>query len=508
MPALRLVLADQLTRQVAALRDADPAVDVIVMAEVMEEATYVRHHKQKIVFLFSAMRAFADELRGEGFTVRYTRLDDEGNAGSLFGEVKRAFGEGDFDELICTACGEYRLAEDMKDWSRRLNRPVEIREDDRFLCSADEFRAWARGRKTLRLEYFYREMRKKTGLLMNGDEPEGGQWNFDQENRKKLPRGYRAPPAPERVHDENIREVMNLVEDRFAGHFGTLDDFRYAVTRDGALARLDSFIENSLPSFGDYQDAMATGEDFLNHGLVSAYLNAGLLGPLEVCEAAEEAYRDGHAPLNAVEGFIRQVIGWREFVRGIYWLFMPEYRERNALGADRPLPAFYWTGDTDMHCVAEAIRNTRDHAYAHHIQRLMVTGNLALLLGVEPAAINEWYLAVYADAYEWVELPNVHGMAIWADGGVLGSKPYAASGAYINRMSDYCRSCRYDVGAKSGEDACPFNYLYWDFIMRNEEALRGNGRMGMVMKNLDRKDRNEKLSLRASAREFFKRLEA
>ncbi|GGY44015.1 cryptochrome/photolyase family protein [Parvularcula lutaonensis] len=507
MPALRLVLADQLSRNVAALRGADPAQDVILMAEVMKEATYVRHHKQKIVFLFAAMREFAQGLRNDGYTVRYVKLDDEDNQGSLFGEVQRAFSDEDVDELVCTACGEYRLAQDMESWGRKLNRPVTIKGDDRFVCSLPEFRAWADERKTLRMEYFYREMRKKTGLLMDGDKPEGGEWNYDQENRKKLPKGYEPPPPPPINDSETVCEVMKLVDDRFGDHFGTLDQFRYQTTRDGALKRLDFFIEHCLPGFGDYQDAMATGEDFLNHGLISAYLNAGLLEPLEVCDAVEEAYKEGHAPLNAAEGFIRQIIGWREYVRGIYWLKMPEYKEQNALDADRPLPDFYWTGETDMHCVAEAVRNTRDHAYAHHIQRLMVTGNLALLLGVHPDAINEWYLIVYADAYEWVELPNVHGMAIWADGGVLGSKPYAASGAYINRMSNYCSSCRYNVRERTGKEACPFNYLYWDFIMRNEDKLRANHRMGMVMRNLDEKDKSEKLSLRASAREFYKRLE-
>ncbi len=502
MGQLRLVLADQLTRDVAALKDANPAEDMILMAEVMEEATYVPHHKQKLVFLFAAMRAFAESVRAEGFTVRYTTLDDPENAGSLFGEVQRAFSEENFEGLVTTACGEYRLAEDMRAWARKLNHPVEIRNDDRFLSSPEEFSRWADGRKSLRMEYFYREMRKKTGLLMNGEEPEGGQWNFDQENRKKLPKGYEPPPAPPLVDHPIVSEVKAVVEERFPEHFGTLDDFRYGITRDDALRRLDQFIEHSLPQFGDFQDAMATGQDFLNHGLISAYLNAGLLGPLEVCEAAEEAYKDGHAPLNAVEGFIRQVIGWREFVRGIYWHFMPEYKETNALEADRPLPQFYWDAETDMLCVAEAVRNTRDHAYAHHIQRLMVTGNLALLLGIKPDAINAWYLAVYADACEWVELPNTHGMAIWADGGVLGSKPYAASGAYINRMSDHCKSCRYKVSQKTGDDACPFNYLYWDFLMRNEATLRGNPRMGLVFKNLDKKDDDEKAALRASAAQF------
>ena len=504
MGTLRLVLGDQLTRGIAALRGIDPDRDVVLMAEVTAEATYVKHHKQKIVFLFAAMRAFAEELRAEGFQVRYVSLDDAGNTGSLFGEVQRALDETELNGVAITECGEYRLAEDMAGWQRKLNRPVDILADDRFLCSHQEFEAWAEGRKSLRMEFFYREMRKKTGLLMNGDEPEGGAWNFDQENRKKLPKGFEPPEAPPMVTGPIVDEVKALVEERFADHFGTLDSYRYGITRDEALQRLDQFIEHSLPNFGDYQDAMATGEDFLNHSLLSAYINAGLLLPLEVCEAAEEAYREGHAPLNAVEGFIRQIIGWREYVRGIYWLKMPGYKEENALNADAPLPDFFWTAETDMHCVAEAVRTTRDHAYAHHIQRLMVTGNLALLLGVAPDAINEWYLIVYADAYEWVELPNVHGMAIWADGGVLGSKPYAASGAYINRMSNYCGTCRYKVSKRTGDDACPFNYLYWDFIIRNEAKLRPNPRMGMVFRNLDKKDPDEVKDLKASAKKFRK----
>ncbi|MEE4208393.1 MAG: cryptochrome/photolyase family protein [Parvularcula sp.] len=506
MAVLRLVLADQLTRDVAGLRGADQKEDVILMAEVMEEATYVRHHKQKIVFLFSAMRAFADSLREEGFEVRYIKLDDKENEGSLFGEVKRAFAETECEELVVTACGEYRLAEDMEGWSRKLNRPITIKDDDRFICTLPEFRSWASDRKQLRMEYFYREMRKKTGLLMKDGEPEGGQWNFDQDNRKRLPDDYAPPKAPEPYRHEIVDEVMALVEERFSDHFGTLDNYVYGITRDDALKRLDAFVEESLPRFGDYQDAMATGEDFLNHSLLSVYLNAGLLTPLEICRAAEDAYQEGRVPRNAAEGFIRQIIGWREYVRGVYWLKMPEYKETNALDADRPLPEFYWTGETDLHCVAEAVRNTRDNAYAHHIQRLMITGNLALLLGVLPEEINEWYLIVYADAYEWVQLPNTHGMAMWADGGVLGSKPYAGSGSYINRMSNYCKSCRYKVSKRSGEDACPFNYLYWDFIMRNEKKLRGNPRMGMMYKTLDKMDAKDQRGFRSDAARFHKEI--
>lgn len=504
MGRLRLVLGDQLSESLSALNDLAREEDVVLMAEVMDEATYVKHHKQKIAFLFSAMRHFAAGLEKNGIRVRYVKLDDTANTGSLFGEIRRAFDELDgLEQLVCTECGEYRLAEDMAAWARKLDREVEIREDDRFICALSEFEKWASDRKALRMEYFYREMRKKTGLLMNGDEPEGGSWNYDSENRKKLPKGYEPPERKSVRHDDVTKAVMKLVEDRFADHFGTLEHFSYGVTRDQALRQLDDFIDVSLPKFGDFQDAMATGEDFINHSLLSAYLNAGLLEPMEICEAAEEAYKDGHAPLNAVEGFIRQIIGWREFVRGVYWLKMPEYKKKNALSADHPLPEFYWTGDTEMHCMAEAIRSTKENAYAHHIQRLMVTGNFALLAGIAPEAINEWYLIVYADAYEWVELPNTHGMAIFADGGIVGSKPYAASGAYINRMSNYCSSCTYSVSKKLGDGGCPFNILYWDFMMRHEKMLRNNHRMGMVFRNLDKKDEDEKAQIRKEAKSFL-----
>ncbi len=501
MGTLRLVLGDQLSRSLSSLADADPKRDVVLMAEVAEEATYVRHHKQKIAFLFSAMRHFAAELEAEGFTVRYRTIDDPANRGSLVEEVRATLtSEKGLSGVCVTACGEYRLAQEIGTWEQELGCPVSVLDDDRFLATPAAFAAWAQGRKQLTMEYFYREMRKKTGLLMDGADPVGGQWNYDAENRKKLPKGYTPPHRPAPTLTQQTQNVLAVVEERFGDHFGTLTDFRYAVTRDDALRALDHFIEDCLPNFGDYQDAMATGEDFLHHSLVSAYLNAGLLGPLEICEAAEEAYQSGAAPLNAVEGFIRQIIGWREFIRGLYWLKMPQYKETNALKATNALPEFYWTGETDMHCMAEAIRATRDYAYAHHIQRLMVTGNFALLAGVAPEAVNEWYLIVYADAYEWVQLPNTHGMALWADGGIVGTKPYAASGAYINRMSNYCSSCRYIVSKKTGEDACPFNLLYWDFMMRNEKKLRANPRMGMVFRNLDKKTDTEKKTIRKESR--------
>jgi len=292
----------------------------------------------------------------------------------------------------------------------------------------------------------------------------------------------------------------------FGDHFGDLRPFGWRVTRRDALSALDSFIKGRLPRFGQYQDAMACGEETLFHSVLSPYLNAGLLGPLEMCERAERAWRRGDAPLNAVEGFIRQIIGWREYVRGIYWAFMPDYAERNALNARRDLPDFYWTGDTDMRCMAEVIGQTRRSAYAHHIQRLMVTGNFALLAGIDPAQVNEWYLIVYADAYEWVEMPNVSGMALYADGGLMASKPYAASGKYIDRMSDYCRNCRYDVGDATGERACPFNYLYWNFMIEHEDSLRGNRRMGPILGNLRRMKGERIEAMRDRANSFLEGL--
>ncbi len=503
MKTLRLVLGDQLTRDVAALRGLDRATDVVLMVEVLEEATYVRHHKQKIVFIFAAMRHFAAALRDEGIVVDYVRLDDADNSGSFGGELERAIQRHAPDAVVTTAPGEWRVAEMMRDWRERMDVPVHVREDDRFLCSPAAFAAWAGERRGYRMEFFYREMRRSTGLLMDGEAPEGGQWNFDRENRKPWPAGK---PAPERLRfpaDAITREVMALVEARFGEHFGTLDGFGWAVTRADALTALDHFVDDCLGEFGDYQDAMKDGADFLFHATLSPYINAGLLTPREVCDRAVAACRQGRAPLAATEGFIRQIIGWREYVRGIYWLLMPDYAATNALQAERPLPAFYWTGDTDMNCLRSCIDVTRRQAYAHHIQRLMVTGNFALLAGIRPVEVEEWYLVVYADAYEWVELPNVHGMILFADGGILGSKPYAASGAYIDRMSDYCRGCRYDPRQKLGPDACPFNYLYWNFLIDNEKRLSGNPRMAMPYRTLARMDEARRKAIAAEASAFL-----
>ena len=415
------------------------------MMEVVSEATYVRHHKKKIAFLLSAMRHFAASLRDAGIAVDYVTLDDPANTQSFAGEVLRAAERHRPAKVIATEPGEWRVLRDMRGWEDALGLPVEIRADDRFFATRADFRRWADGRRSLVMEFFYREMRRRTGLLMDGDAPAGGQWNFDRENRKPLPRRLDPPPLPAFAPDAITQEVLDLVQQRFGSHFGKLEGFAYAVTRDDACAALRDFIDNRLPSFGDYQDAMRAGAPFLFHSVLSPYINAGLLSPREVCAAAQTAWEQGLVPLNAAEGFVRQILGWREYMRGIYWLKMPDYADTNFFEAQRPLPRFFWTGKVKSRCLQQVILGTRDHAYAHHIQRLMVTGNWALIAGIAPRAVEEWYLIVYIDAYDWVELPNVHGMILYADGGLLGTKPYAASGAYINKMSDYCGDCFYDV---------------------------------------------------------------
>ncbi|MCZ8377101.1 MAG: cryptochrome/photolyase family protein [Beijerinckiaceae bacterium] len=503
MSRLVLLLGDQLSRSISALEGFDPARDRILMAEVASEATYVRHHKQKLVMVFAAMRHFAERLRAEGLTVEYWRIEDAGNPGSLDAALRLAVEQHRPDAVILTEPGEWRVLEMMRDWAETLGPAVEIRPDTRFFARIEEFARWAEGRKTYRMEFFYREMRRKTGLLMDGDQPVGGQWNFDAENRKALPAGHRLPGRLRFPPDALTREVIAVVEARFAGHFGQIEGFGWPVTRDQALEALDHFIADALPWFGDYQDAMKRGEDFVHHALLAPALNMGLLLPGEICLAAERAWFEGRAPLNAVEGFIRQILGWREYVRGLYWLEMPGYAETNALDAHRPLPDFYWTGETDLRCLAEVVQATARNAYAHHIQRLMVTGNFALLAGIAPKAVEEWYLLVYADAYEWVELPNTHGMALFADGGLLASKPYAASGAYIDRMSDYCTGCRYDPAVKSGPRACPFNYLYWNFLIANEPRLAGNPRMAMPYRTLAKMAPARRVEIVAEAGAFL-----
>jgi deoxyribodipyrimidine photolyase-related protein len=501
MTTLIPVLGDQLSLDLASLRVADKGEAVVLMMEVADEATAVRHHQQKIAFLFSAMRHHAAALRDAGWRVDYVALDDAGNTQSFAGEVERAVARHGAERIVTVEAGEWRVLDAQAEWGGDV--PVEVLPDDRFLVSRAWFAEWAEGRKRLLMEDFYRLMRKRTGLLMDGDEPAGGQWNYDADNRKPPSKGMDYPVMPRFAPDATTDAVLELVAQRFGNHFGDLRPFGWAVTRAQALDCLADFVAHRLPRFGDFQDAMVAGEDGMFHSQLSALINCGLLEPLEVCRAAEDAWKAGDAPLNAVEGFVRQIIGWREYVRGIHWIAGRDYGLRNHLGATRKLPDFYWTGETDMRCMAEAVRATKQHAHAHHIQRLMVLANFALIAGIAPAQVSEWFLLVYADAYEWVETPNVIGMGLFADGGLMSSKPYAAGGAYINRMSDYCRGCVHDVKKRTGEGACPFNSLYWDFLARNREILGKNHRLLRMYDGWDRFAPDEQDRIKAQATGFL-----
>jgi deoxyribodipyrimidine photolyase-related protein len=503
---LRVILGDQLSPTISSLRGADKTKDTILICEVQQEATYVKHHKKKLVFIFSAMRHFAQELQDAKYRVIYHKLDDATPVSRFSDAVTRAAQMGDFDEIVVTEPSEYRVLEEIKLLPDLLNLPVDMRPDTRFLTSHSDFQNWSAGRKSLRMEYFYREMRKRYTILMEGDQPIGDQWNFDSDNRKAPNATLTIPDTFRLAPDDVTLEVCAMVEQLFPDHMGAATPFHFAVTAEGARAALQQFVEERLAFFGDYQDAMLQDEAWMFHAHIGLYLNTGLLLPLECIAAAEQAYHRGQAPLNAVEGFIRQILGWREFVRGLYWQNMPGYETLNFFDAQRDLPDFYWTADTRMNCLRQSVQETIDHAYAHHIQRLMVLGNFALLAGILPAQVNDWFLSVYADAFEWVELPNVSGMALFADGGKLASKPYASGGGYINKMSNYCKGCSYSVTAKNGPKACPFNYLYWDFLDRNRAKLRANPRVGMMYRVYDRMDADKQQAIRSDAEQFFKDL--
>lgn len=480
------------------------AGDSLLLIESRDRLTDVRHHKHKLVLWLSAARHFAKQMTATGHKVDYRVL--AGAAG--------------LEDLLLDAIAEHRPKRvhivKPTDWPDRdlvaalgrvLGDRLVLHEDSRFLTPPGFFAEWTKGRKQWRMEFFYREMRKMSGLLMAGAKPEGGEWNFDAENRASLPDGVTVPESVKFAPDEITREVMALVDAEFPAHPGSTANFGWPVTRDEAVTLLDRFIDERLPSFGTYQDAMKTGEPLLFHAMIAAAMNIGLIDADEICKRAEAAYYRGDVPLNAAEGFIRQILGWREYVRELYLALMPEYREGNALKAERPLPWFYWSGETDLNCLKQAIGQTLEHAYAHHIQRLMVTGNFALLAGFRPAEVEEWYLAVYADAFDWVELPNTHGMALYADGGRMASKPYAGSGAYISRMSDYCEGCRYTPKDALGEKACPFNAMYWHFLDRNREALKGNPRLAMPYRTLERFGPERRAALNAKAIRFLDGLE-
>jgi len=498
---LVIVLGDQLDEKSSALQDFDPTQDVLWMAEVAEESTHVWSAKQRIAVFLSAMRHFADALRAQGLPLVYTALDDARNRGTLGLELDAAITQLRPTGLVLTAPGDWRVLHSLRAVAAQHQLPLDLRDDTHFFSTVREFAAHTEGRKQLRLEYWYRELRRQHDILMDGKDPVGGQWNFDADNRESFGKAgpQQVPPPTRFAPDAITQDVVSLVNTQFASHPGTLHSFGWPVSRAQALVALQAFIAQRLPLFGQFEDAMWSGEVWLYHSHLSCALNLKLLNPREVVHAAQDAYRAGHAPLAAVEGFIRQILGWREFVRGIYWTQMPDYQARNALDAQADLPAWYWTGDTDMACLKDAIGQTLAHGYAHHIQRLMVTGLYALLLGVKPQAVHAWYLSVYVDGVDWVALPNTLGMGQFGDGGLMASKPYVASGKYIQRMSNHCKGCRYDPALSTGASACPFTTLYWDFLMRHETLLKKNPRMAMQLKNLARLDAPARDAIRAQA---------
>jgi deoxyribodipyrimidine photolyase-related protein len=499
---LVLVLGDQLHPASPALAGLAPERVVVLMIESVSEATRAWSHKQRIALFLAAMRHHAGALRTAGWQVDYQALDAA--HASLATGLADAIARHRPVRVTVVEAGEWRVQKDIESACAAAGVSLRWVNDPHFYCTREDFAHWAGGRRQLVMEFFYRDMRRRFGVLMEGDKPAGGGWNFDKENRGSFGRsGPPEVPARARIApDESTRGVLAEVEARFGDHPGSLASFAWPVTPAQARQALADFIAHRLPLFGRYQDAMWQGEPWLFHAGIAAALNLKLLDPREAVAAAVDAWQRGAAPLPAVEGFVRQVLGWREFIRGVYWREMPGYATLNHFGHEHPLPAVFWSGETELNCLRQCISDTMTNGYAHHIQRLMVLGNFALLAGVLPEAVCDWFLAVYVDAVEWVELPNTLGMALHADGGIVGSKPYIASGAYIKRMSNYCAGCRYDPGKRTGEDACPFNFLYWDFLARHRDLLARNNRMGLAVKNLERLDAAELGEIRAQAVAF------
>ncbi|NMG01568.1 cryptochrome/photolyase family protein [Azoarcus taiwanensis] len=507
MTTLRLLLGDQLNAAHSWFRTPDPQV-IVVMMEVRSETDYVIHHAQKVLAIFAAMRAFAAALQAAGHSVHYLRINDPANRQDFRANLQWLSQKHDATRFERIEADEWRVDRVLEDAALDLGLPTGVVDAEHFLCVRNELAAFF-SERVPRMEYFYREMRRHHRVLLEvGGKPVGGRWNFDADNRARWPGDPLAPDWPWQPADlselwDEIREagVRTMGEPNAAA-------LAWPLSRAQARVGLAAFVNRVLPHFGRFQDAMGRGQPLLFHSALSFALNTKMLHPLEVIDAAVSAYETGRVEIAACEGFVRQILGWREFVRGVYWARMPGYARSNALAADRPLPRWYWTGETDMACLRHAIGQSLQLAYAHHIQRLMVTGNFALLAGCDPDEIDAWYLGIYIDAFEWVEMPNTRGMSQFADGGLVASKPYAASASYIGRQSDYCKSCRYDAGKRHGDGACPFNSLYWDFLLRHEAEFGANPRMAMPYKAWRRMSESEREATRAEAREYLSRLDA
>ncbi len=481
MKTLRLVLGDQLNQEHSWFEELNED-HLYVMMEMKQELTYVKHHVQKVIAFFLAMREFKRDLEAKGHQFLYLTLDNPENYHQLEKNVQRIIATHKIQRFEFQLPDEYRLDEQLASICQKLNIPFQAVDTEHFLTKREELGGFFKGKKQWLMESFYRYMRKKHGILMNGPDPIGGQWNFDHDNRNKMPKDV-SLPVP-KIFQKKVEDIQKLLDESGVATFGNIDPkkFIWPVSQTDAKELFQYFLSHLLPHFGRYQDAMTTKDWSLFHSRISFALNTKILNPKYVIEATEEYYRqhEEEIPLPAVEGFIRQILGWREYMRGIYWHHMPDYAKTNFFNHKRVLPEWYWTGKTKMKCLSHSIEQSLDYAYAHHIQRLMVTGNFALLAGIDPNEVDAWYLGVYIDAIEWVEITNTRGMSQFADGGVVATKPYVASANYMHKMGDYCSQCHYNYKSKTGEGSCPFNSLYWHFIDRNKEKLGKNPRMGMI----------------------------
>jgi len=504
MKTLRLILGDQLNYNHSWFKKVNNHVTYVLM-EVKTETSYVKHHAQKVIAIFAAMRSFARHLEQNGHHVIYFKLDDDNNRQSFSENINALVREKGFTKLEYLHPDEYRVDQHLRELSEELSIPAIAYDTEHFFTGRGEVQELFEGKKTYLMETFYRHMRKKHQVLMDASgKPKGGKWNFDKSNRNKLPKGHQ-PPAPYHFH-HNHEDILNLLDECGVDFFGnpSAKDFQWPVSREESLELLDYFVKDLLPLFGVYQDAMDNNEWSLYHSRLSFSLNVKMLHPLEVVRKVEDAFhQNSDIDIAQAEGFIRQILGWREFMRGVYWAHMPEYASRNYFNHQRKLPDFYWTGNTQMNCLSKAIGQSLEHAYAHHIQRLMITGNFALLNETHPDEVDRWYLGIYIDAFEWVEMPNTRGMSQFADGGVVATKPYVSSANYINKMSDYCKHCHYNPKKTTGEDACPFNSLFWSFLDKNRELFSKNRRMNFLVKNWEKRDASNRNAIIEQA-EYFK----
>ncbi|MFV8781178.1 cryptochrome/photolyase family protein [Microbulbifer sp. SA54] len=504
MKTLRLILGDQLNHSHSWFR-SDDADTLYFIAEMRQETDYVRHHIQKVVAFFEAMQAFAEWLQARGKQVIHYRLDHPDNTQKLGTNIANLVHSHGIQKFEYQQPDEYRLDQQLQQLADDLSIESEAFDSEHFLTGRDELARFFDGKKSLLMESFYRHMRRQHNVLMDGDAPTGGEWNYDKSNRKKW-KGEPAIPH-ERGFRKDVRETLQRIEQAGVQTFGQIDalHFSWPTTREDCLKVLRHFCTHLLVHFGDFQDAMDPDETYLFHSRLSFAMNCKLLHPREVIDAVIAHWQQNKdtISINEVEGFVRQILGWREYMRGVYWREMPGYARCNRLQNHNSLPDFYWTADTRMNCLHQAIKNSLEHAYAHHIQRLMITGNFALLTQVHPDQVDAWYLGIYIDAIEWVEITNTRGMSQFADGGLVATKPYISSGSYINKMSNYCQDCHYNVKEKTGEDACPFNSLYWNFLAEKREYFNENPRMAMMLSLLDKMDSEELADLKKRARQII-----